>query len=106
MNHNNTQTLVKAQAKNGHKKFLNEKFPLAMRWCNMHPECASNIFSNNTTICPISFIQKCGLQLYICELQGSLSTSPTWYKSFYLKNIYYYFCEGLIKVIHYYKKEI
>jgi len=29
---------------------------------------ATRIFSNNTTICPISFIQNCGLQLYIGEL--------------------------------------
>jgi len=89
-----------------------------MKWCNIHPRYfpITPPFVRYTLSKSVGF--KCIYVSYIGELQKSPSTTPNikafqikriWEYgniSLYLKSIYYYFCEGPIKVIHYYQIEL
>jgi len=55
---------------------MKKKFKWKISSNNEVVQHAPKIFSNNTTICPIYFIQKCGLQEYIFDLYRWATKEP------------------------------
>ncbi len=55
---------------------MKRKFKWKISSSNEVVQQAPKIFSNNTIVCPISFIQKCGLQVYISELYRWATKEP------------------------------